>query len=93
MLQWWQARAHLLKLMNRDNAVFEGGSALVRGEEGLVPGKYLRLTRGELVSENYIVSVAHTFTVLGSGWTSTSSWARHILLNAATGRIPDLRTA
>lgn len=76
VLQWYQARARQLKLMNRDNSVFEEGTALVRGDESLVPGKYLRLTRGELVSESYIVSVAHTFTPMGAGWTSTLSLER-----------------
>jgi hypothetical protein len=69
LLLWHQARARQLKLMNRDNSVFEEGGVVVQGIETLQPGKYLQLTRGSLVSQNYIASVAHNFAPLRT-WTS-----------------------
>lgn len=72
---WFEARARLLKLMNRDNGVLEEGTATLKGSEILVPGKYLRILRGSLVSESYIQQVAHTFTPLRT-WTTSVILAR-----------------
>ena len=47
-IAWNIARMQQLKAMNRDNAVLENGTAVVRGDETLRPGRYLRLTRGAL---------------------------------------------
>lgn len=41
----------VLKAMNRDNAVWESGTAVVRGDEPLRIGRYLWLTRGDLISQ------------------------------------------
>lgn len=69
VLEWYQARMRQLKLMNRDNGVFEEGIATLKGSETLVVGKYLRLSRGDLLSESYIERVAHTYTPLQT-WTT-----------------------
>jgi len=66
---WYQQRAIQLRDMNRDNSVFEEGSATVMGSEDLKAGRYLRVTRGDLVSRNYITRVAHTIVPLRT-WTA-----------------------
>ena len=68
-ITWTQAKAQQLRLMNRDNAVLEEGSATVNGNEFYVIGKYLSLTRGDIVSESYINQVAHTIAPLRN-WTT-----------------------
>jgi hypothetical protein len=78
VLLWHQARARQLKLMNRDNSVFEEGGVVVQGIETLQPGKYLQLTRGSLVSSNYIASVAHAFSPL-------RTWTAELTLMRGTG--------
>jgi hypothetical protein len=72
---WHQKRMELLKAMNRDNVVFEAGAMQIRGNEDWKPGRYLRLTRGDVVSEAYVVSVEHAITPLQS-WTTTLSFER-----------------
>ncbi|UKJ74244.1 hypothetical protein [Azospirillum brasilense] len=66
---WHIRRAQQLRELNRDNVVFEEGSATVRGSEDLKPGRYLRLTRGDQTSESYISRVEHSFSPLRS-WTT-----------------------
>jgi hypothetical protein len=61
-VEWWQLRALQLKWMNRDNAVFEEGSIIFKGNENAVPGIYLKLRRGPIISSAYIVSVKQTFS-------------------------------
>jgi hypothetical protein len=72
---WHQQRAAELKQMNRDNAVFEDGSATLRGSEELKVGRYLRLTRGDLVSESYMTRISHNITPL-QGWTTNAGLER-----------------
>jgi hypothetical protein len=55
--------------MNRDNGVFESGSLTLRGDETLKMGRYLQITRGQLVFELYASSVAHTIMPFGN-WTT-----------------------
>lgn len=69
IVQWHIARARLLRDMNRDNSVLEDGSALVQGSEKIKPGRFLRLTRGDLVAEAYITKVTHNIAPL-DGWTT-----------------------
>ncbi len=66
---WHLRRAKQLRDMNRDNTVLSEGGMVVRGSEELKPGRYLRLTRGDLISEHYITRVAHSITPL-QGWTT-----------------------
>jgi len=70
IVEWHRLRIAQLRAMNRDNGVFEEGSAVVRGSEELKPGRYLRLKRGELVFEGYMDQVAHAIGPL-QGWTTT----------------------
>jgi hypothetical protein len=66
---WHARRAQQLKYMNRDNGVFEDGSLTLRGYEYFKPGRYLRITRGQIVFEVYIQSVGHTIMPFGN-WTT-----------------------
>lgn len=77
-IQWNLARADQLKAMNRDNAVWESGTALVRGDETLRIGRYLQLTRGDLTSEYYLTQVAQTFAPF-------RSWTANLTLERGTG--------
>lgn len=77
-VQWYLLRALQLKAMNRDNSVLEDGIAVVQGWETLQIGQYLRLTRGDLVSEAYITRVAHTFIPF-------QTWTTNLLLQRGTG--------
>lgn len=71
MLAWHIARARKLREMNRDNAIFEGGTATLKGHEHLRPGRYLRITRGQHVAEYYMPRVIHSIIPLGA-WTTTA---------------------
>ena len=59
----------LLKLMNRDNGVFEESAATLKGSEQIVPGKSLTITRGALVSTACVEPVARNFTPMQT-WTT-----------------------
>jgi hypothetical protein len=72
---WHHQRAAELKKMNRDNAVFEDGSATLRGSEELKPGRYLRLTRGDVASTAYMTRIAHQIAPL-QGWTTSVALER-----------------
>jgi hypothetical protein len=85
-VQWHIARARLLRDMNRDNSVLEDGSATVQGSEKIKPGRFLRLTRGDLVAEAYISKITHSITPL-DGWTS------QITLERGMGFLERLRMA
>ena len=74
-IQWHIARARLIRDMNRDNSVLEEGSATVQGSEKIKPGRFLRLTRGDLVAEAYIPRVTHNIAPL-DGWTCTIALER-----------------
>ncbi|MDR3515186.1 MAG: hypothetical protein P4M00_05175 [Azospirillaceae bacterium] len=68
---WHKKRATQLRDMNRDNAVFEEGRAVLKGSEALKPGQYLRLTRGGVVASAYMTRVNHSLSPL-QGWISTA---------------------
>ena len=68
--QWFFKRSRDLMAMNRDNSVFEEGGMVLKGDEKLAIGKYLRLTRGSLTSESYITQIAHQITPL-TLWTTS----------------------
>lgn len=75
VLLWHEKRVAELKAMNRDNAVFEDGSATLRGSEDIKVGRYLRLTRGDLTSEAYLTRVGHNIVPL-QGWTTQVTFER-----------------
>ena len=74
-LNWTLLRAKQLQAMNRDASVHEEGTAVLNGRETYQIGRYLRITRGTLISEAYMASVAHTITPLRS-WTTTVGFKR-----------------
>lgn len=69
IVQWHIERARHLRDMNRDNSVLEEGSATVQGSETVKPGRFLRLTRGDLVAEAYVPRITHNISPL-DGWTT-----------------------
>lgn len=77
-VEWYQQRRSELQAMNRDNSVFEDGAATIMGSERFVIGKYVRLTRGQVISEAYITTVSHTFQPL-------STWQTVIQFERGTG--------
>ena len=58
---WAKDRRKALVEMNCDNVVLENGTLTVKGNERIRAGKYLRLTRGDMVAEYYAQSVTHRF--------------------------------
>lgn len=75
---WHLQRMQDLKAMNRDNGVFESGTAVVRGDESWKIGRYLSVTRGSLRSEAYVTSVAHTIMPM-------VTWTSNLTLERGTG--------
>jgi hypothetical protein len=68
---WVEARRNALRAMNRDNTVLDRGTIHVtKGNENLVGGKHVTLSRGGIKSRFYIYGVSHTFTALQSFRTS-----------------------
>jgi hypothetical protein len=72
---WHLYRMVQLKAANMDNSVYETGSLSMRGSENAQHGKYLQLTRGNLVCEYYMVGVSHTFSPFQT-WTTQVSVER-----------------
>lgn len=58
---WYMTRTRQLKALHRDNAVYEEGSILMRGNETIKPGHYIRLKRGILNSRYYVTHVTQQF--------------------------------
>lgn len=75
IVQWHVQRGRHLRDMNRDNSVLEEGSATVQGSELIKAGRYVRLTRGDLVAEAYVPKVVHNIALL-DGWTAQISLTR-----------------
>lgn len=60
--KWMDKRRDVVVRSNRDNIVLERGSMVLRGNEEVRAGTYIRLRRGNLVSIYYVSSVDHHFT-------------------------------
>jgi hypothetical protein len=75
LLGWYKDRRETLKKMNVDNAVFEHGGMVVKGDERLKAGRYLDFSMGDLASSAYVVGVVHTFVPFAA-WTSSLSIER-----------------
>ena len=58
---WGLARRKGLVEMNCDNVLLEDGSMVVKGNEAIRAGTYVRLTRNKFKAEYYAVSVNHKF--------------------------------
>lgn len=77
-ITWFQERARDLKLMNRDNAVFEEGQVMCMGSEALVAGQNVTITRGTLTWSGYVPQVTHTILPL-------QTWTTQLLIERGTG--------
>ena len=59
---WLIYRRELLAQLNRDNAIYESGNVVVRGNETILPGNYIQLQDGDYVlGEVYAHTVKHVF--------------------------------
>lgn len=72
---WWAKRAQQLKAMNRDNSAFEEGGMVCKGSEDYLIGHELQLTRGDVVSSQYITAVSHSIAPLAS-WSTSLHFTR-----------------
>jgi hypothetical protein len=68
-VEWINTRRKLLVAMNKDNVLFESGQMRARGDETIKPGSYVRVTRGQFVSEYYVPEVTHDW-IWGQGFLS-----------------------
>lgn len=82
---WAQARGKQLMLMNQDNSRFEEGQLGIKGSEAIVPGVYLRVTRGATFADFYIEAVTHQMAPL-STWTCGISVIRGTGYRERTGQ-------
>jgi hypothetical protein len=57
MANWINDRRAILVAQNKDNVLFESGTARIRANELIRPGKYVRIVRGSFESTFYVVSV------------------------------------
>lgn len=69
---WINQRRKTLIEQNKDNVVFEDGSMRLKGDEAIRAGVYLRLTHGNMESDNYVVSVDHEYLPFNSYTTSVN---------------------
>jgi hypothetical protein len=76
-ITWFQSRAHDLKMMNRDNVVFEEGQILCMGSESLVAGQNVTVTRGQLTWTAYVPRVTHSIIPM-------QTWTTQLMLERAT---------
>ena len=60
-MAWLDSRRESLVRSNRDNVVLESGSMVIKGNERIKAGMYLRLTRGTMSALYYVVRVEHSF--------------------------------
>ena len=90
--EFWAARLDWLRLVNRDNTVFENGVMTVKGSEHIRPGMYLRVVRGSFEWECYVTSVTHEFVPLQQ-YTTTVEFIRGtgFYNRLKSGRSPYLR--
>lgn len=72
VLDWIVSRRTMLAELNKDNLVFERGNIILRGNEAVKPGRYLKVTRGvaQYPSEYYVVAAEHEFRPFGGFTTS-----------------------
>jgi hypothetical protein len=83
-VEWHLQRMADLKAMNRDNCVFEEGSAVVRGDEAWKMGRYLSVTRGSLLWQGYLTSVSHTIMPM-------VTWTSNLRVDRGTGFLERLK--
>lgn len=64
-----------LRLANRDNALLESGSMVIKGNEKVKVGSYIFVLRGEFHAMYYVKAVSHTFSPFRS-FTTTVQFIR-----------------
>jgi hypothetical protein len=65
-LQWLVERRKILADQNKDNVVFESGQMLVRGNERIRRGGYVRVHYGDYSALYYVTNVVHQFVLYGA---------------------------
>lgn len=58
---WLDERRAILVANNRDNVVFESGQMVLKGNEQIKAGMYLRVWRGNMYADYYLTRVEHSF--------------------------------
>lgn len=66
IISWINGRRKILKEQNKDNVVLENGMIVLKGNEEIKSGRYLRLQHGSMESDYYIVAVTHDFIPFGA---------------------------
>lgn len=61
MVDWIHKKRMQLIELNKDNVVFEDGNMVLRGNENIRPGRYVKLTRHKLLAWYYAFSVVHQY--------------------------------
>lgn len=93
---WLDNRRRLMVEMNRDNVVFEQGSARIKGgimrpdgKEPLKAGDYISVRRGNMQFQAYVISITDEFVPF-DGYTSQITFERStgFVNRAATGGAP-----
>lgn len=69
-IAWLNQRRAQLREINKDNVVLESGSAVLKGNERIRAGVYLRLKHGNMESDYYVASASHNYAPFGSYTTS-----------------------
>ncbi|HET8550850.1 MAG TPA: hypothetical protein VFM97_00050 [Gammaproteobacteria bacterium] len=70
--KWCKQRRDELVALNKDNGVFESGTLILKGNEAIKPGTYLRIDFGTYRTAYYIIGVTHTYVPLESFKTTVS---------------------
>lgn len=94
---WFKTRLKWIKAANRDNVVLEEGELILKGNERVKVGTYLKITRGQFQWECYVTAVAqeyapyrefltHVTFARGTGfWTRSITEASPYLLEGRRG--------
>lgn len=73
LTQWIIDRRKLLADMNQDNSILESGNLVLRGNEAIKAGMYLKIYRGNAyIGEVYAHTVSHDFKPFGEYLTRVS---------------------
>lgn len=72
LLAWLNQRRRIIVQSNRDNVVFESGGLVLKGNERIRPGMYVKLKRGGLQQKMYAHQVDHNYMPMRTFTTSVS---------------------
>lgn len=62
MINWIASRRQILVEQNRDNVLLERGTMVIKGNENIRAGNYVKLRRGTFTALYYVVQVDHQFS-------------------------------